>query len=801
MPFNWTEIDQKFTDKGLTPLDSATKTTFDKASSFDVLNAEYNEINARRASSADTASAEEKKTIKKAFNAALLAKNDAQTALEKILTTITTLVNTQVAENQAAALYAIIENMWASLPLAPRLNILAEMMKNTKLVNLISVPIEGNNVADLVLPSVTDFSALTIDSNTNASMTQNISLFNFIFPKVQNPNVIDANGNNALTVAVRQNIPSMVKKLLEAGAQIDKNDNAITTTLINNFHKSTTAVTDFDGPTEITLSLWLTGSFTATNGMSKFINNIPEENIHHNPREDGYSIQAENAMKIITLLSEHGLDINHFNEQGMNLFCLASHPMFVNNAWMIDRVMSMDSFNINAQTKDGANLFTWGCQNKNTALALKVLSHADFNLNINIQDCAQFIANLEADTAIKIVENLLSKGQDINAQNQLGETLFYLACKAKNADLALMIAKHLHFDVSVVTSQGDNALIAALDYLNDLKILDALDARLVHLSIKNFQGFDAFSTAIYHNKLDMVKWVHDHIKLNNPITSDSGIYPLHLAVTKGHLEIVTWLLDNGYNPNQTTSNNKKITPLQLALALPDTTENKTSIIEILTDHGATESVEIADENKQSDDGKTPFMLLCAQNMTEMALEELGEEAFDVTIVDNTGKGPIHHAVFLSDADGAKTIIKGCVDKGADINARDCLGRTPLSEAIYSGKPDMATTLLDLSADPMIPDNNGAYPIHIAAGKGQISTLAALVTKGVEVDYPSSNHLKDTPLQIAKKHAPAELKSNIVAWLLAHGATDVAIEEVAAPIGVDVIPVDLSGADNASADHT
>lgn len=800
MPFNWTQIDQKFTDKGLTPLDAATKTTFNKAASFDVLNAEYNEINARRISSADTASAEEKKVIKKAFSAAFLAKDDAQKALEKIPTTITTIVNTQVAENQASALYAIIDNVWTSLPLAPRLNILADMMKTDKLVNLISVPVEGNNVADLALPSVADFTALTIESNAGASITRNIGLFNFIFPKVQNPNLTDKNGNNALSVAVRQNVPSIVRDLLGKGATVNSNDSYLTSILINNFYKSTIAMTDFDGPTEITLSLWLTGSFTTTADMSKFINNIPKENIHKNSKADGYSLHAENAVKIIKLLSDHGFDINSFDANGMNLFCLASHPIFTNNTWMIDQIMSIPTFNINAQTASGANLFTWACQNENTALALKILGRADFNLNINIQKCAPFIANLEAETAIKIVESLLAKGQDINAQNQVGETLFYLACKVGNVGLALKIAQHPHFDVSVVTSQGDNALIAALDYLSNIEILDALAARSIPLSIKNFQGFDAFSTAIYHGKLEMAKWVHDHIKLNNPITSDSGIYPLHLATQKGNVEIVTWLLENGYNPNQNTSNNKKITPLQLALALPDTTENKTAIIEILTAHGATEKVEIADENQQSDDGKTLFMLLCAQNMADVASEELDEEAFDVTIVDNVGKGPIHHAIFLSDANGAKTIIEGCIAKGADINARDCLGRTPISEAIYSGKPDMATTLLDLNADPMIPDNNGAYPIHIAAGCGQLSTLEALFTKGVEVDYPSSNHLKDTPLQIAKKHAPAELKSYIVAWLLAHGAKDVVVEEATAPMGVDEAPIDLSGVHISAEDH-
>lgn len=785
MPFNWTEIDQKFTNKGLSPLDATTKIEFDESLSFEDLNQKYNDLLAQKNSTPAEAK-EEIRKISKAINPALLKKSGAQTALENLPTIIETIVNSQTSDNQALMLHLIMENIWTSLPLVSRLNILSKMMTNANLVNLTSIVVDGSNIADIVLPSVTDFSAITIADNPSASISQNNNLFKFIFPKVQNPNLRDKDGNNALTIAVRQNIPSLVQDLLIKGAIVNPNDHSLSSTLIKNFYKSTIAISDLDGPTEITLSLWLTGSFSVTGDMRKFINNIPQENIHTTPKENGYSLHAENAVKIIKLLSSNGLDINSFDANGMNLFCLASDPIFVNNSWMIEQIMSLPKFNINAATIDGANLFTWACNIKKSDLALKIITDPKFNLDITIQKHGPLLAKLEGPKANEILDILLSKGQDINAQDQKGQTLFYFACQNKNIDLALKIASHPHFDVSIVNSHGENPLIIALDNLSDVRILDALAARSTPLAIKNFQGYDAFTTAIYHGKLEMAKWIHSKIHLNNPITSDNGIYPVHLAIQKSNIEIITWLLAVGYSANQTSSNDKKLTPLRLAKALSDDTPNKAAIIDLLTSRGAVEVVEIEEDaaNIQDKNGKTPFMMLCNETMDDQTqIELLGyqleDQEFDATIVDNQGKGPIHYATFLSDANGAKTIINGCVAKGADINARDCQGRTPLSEAIYSGRPDMAITLLNLDADPMIPDNNGAYPIHIAAGFGQIATLETLFTKGVDVNYPSSNHLKDTPILIAKKHAPADLKDSVVQWLLAHGARDFIDTEILA----------------------
>ena len=784
MPLNWTEIDGKFIERELTPLGNDIKEIFNRAITFEDLNQTYKEIETKKNDpSIDEATRED---LGKQLTKALLAKVNAENMMEQAEQKIAEIIFAQPKTKQASTMHLVMSEIWNEFSLISRFHLWTTLKQNVGLVELASIidPITNTNVIDVILPTISNISALTIADKPKQSISKNRVLFNSILPKVHNPNLTDKDGVNALTAAAKQNIPSMVKKLLAAGAIIKPNNNSIITALMDNFYKKTIAITDLDLPTEVTLSLCTSGALTLTkalwisgtlNLITKTlvsIENFRPEDIHLEAREDGYSLHAENALKIINMLIDQGLDINSFNSNGMNLFFLASHSWFVNNNWMIDQIIVMPTFNVNAQNEYSLTPMAWVCKNKKADLALKLASREDFNPTIAPkQGYIPYIALLGPQETMLLLEKL---NLDINAQNRAGQTLFYWACKHQNIELAKAIARHPDFDVSIVTHQGDGPFIIAAEHLSSTDILDILQSRMAPLTIKSFQGFDALSTAIYWGKLEMAKWVLGKNKLNNPL--ESGKYPVHIAVQKGNIEVIKLLLDNSYNVNQTSSNHEKFTALQLAEKL---TENKEAIISLLKSYGATEEVRITGINQQTSKGQTPCMLFCAQ-----------EDSLDITIVDNNGNGPIHYATMLADLDGAKTIISGCLTKGADINARNFAGQTPLIHSIYVGRPDMAIALLDLDVDPMIPDNNGAYPIHIAAGKGHVTVLEKLFTKGLDLNYPASNYLKASPVKLAKQYG----QGAVIEWLLDHGAEDVAIDELplATEVALDPIMVDLGG---------
>jgi len=69
--------------------------------------------------------------------------------------------------------------------------------------------------------------------------------------------------------------------------------------------------------------------------------------------------------------------------------------------------------------------------------------------------------------------------------------------------------------------------------------------------------------------------------------------------------------------------------------------------------------------------------------------------------------PLHEAAFYGLASWAVELI----DRGADIDARDPEGRTPLMVAIAAMSNEVTAALLARGADPMARDGNGDTPLH------------------------------------------------------------------------------------------
>ena len=84
--------------------------------------------------------------------------------------------------------------------------------------------------------------------------------------------------------------------------------------------------------------------------------------------------------------------------------------------------------------------------------------------------------------------------------------------------------------------------------------------------------------------------------------------------------------------------------------------------------------------------------------------------------------------------------------GADVNARDRTGKTPLHRASQGNAKATAKMLLDFGANPDAKDQGGATPLHYAAWEGALTVAALLVAHGGDVSAKDKNG--KTPLQYA-----------------------------------------------------
>lgn len=92
--------------------------------------------------------------------------------------------------------------------------------------------------------------------------------------------------------------------------------------------------------------------------------------------------------------------------------------------------------------------------------------------------------------------------------------------------------------------------------------------------------------------------------------------------------------------------------------------------------------------------------------------------------------------------------------------------TLLSFAVWKGCASIVSLLLDQNANPNAPRSDGVFPLHIAAGAGNVPLMHELITWGA--DPSPQNSAGFTPLQQALRLAPPEVVSDCRELLLLSG---------------------------------
>jgi len=112
---------------------------------------------------------------------------------------------------------------------------------------------------------------------------------------------------------------------------------------------------------------------------------------------------------------------------------------------------------------------------------------------------------------------------------------------------------------------------------------------------------------------------------------------------------------------------------------------------------------------------------------------------------SSGQRGLHIAAMTNQRKIAAELVKA----GAEIEARDHLGRTPLLQAARSGQPNMIDFLLLNRADIHAQDREGNTVLHLAAEGISADTIIALIERGAD-PYKRNNN-GGTAIDVALSH--------------------------------------------------
>ena len=428
-------------------------------------------------------------------------------------------------------------------------------------------------------------------------------------------------------------------------------------------------------------------------------------------------IAARNGnIQTIQLLVDCGADVNALNEDGQTPLHTA-HSGWSNRPELCSILLEHNA-KIDAVDKDGNQPLHLACTKHDTKTGLLLLSnHASANaFNKDGQTPLHTAAGGWKDCP-ELCSILLKHDAKIDAVDKDGNQPLHLACRNCHTITGCLLLSN-HASANALNRDGQTPLHTAAGGWKDCPEL--------------------CSILLEHNaKIDAV--------------DKDGNQPLHLACRKCHTKTGCLLLSNHAHTNALNGDGQ--TPLHTAAGGK---KDCPELCSILLEHDA--KIDAVDK-----DGNQPLHLACSRlhsetcsllvshganrislNKQQKQPVELANESVMMKFeVDNS-----NHALHIASTNDDTQTVQLLVDCGADVNALNEDGQTPLHTAAGGKKdcPELCSILLQHNVKIDAVDKDGNQPLHLAWKRGHTRTSRLLLSNGADVNALDEDG--QTPLHTA-----------------------------------------------------
>ncbi|KAL7297970.1 hypothetical protein TKK_0008983 [Trichogramma kaykai] len=226
---------------------------------------------------------------------------------------------------------------------------------------------------------------------------------------------------------------------------------------------------------------------------------------------------------------------------------------------------------------------------------------------------------------------------------------------------------------------------------------------------------------------------------------------LHVALSRGHINWVKFLLRNGADPN--LANNDGLTPLHFLSKSEYGDKMAETFFKICDEKYQTLQI-----NAQDKIGKTPLHYTLSNGCKKQILRVLLRKGADSNLADEEGLTPTHVVCKRNNDDELAELFFEINDDNQQIvqvNTQDKLGWTPLHYALANNGKNSIRALLRRGVSPNLVNAEGSTPLHIVNKRGKNSlVLAKILFEMCEnrrqlVQVNVQDNLGNTPLHLSE----------------------------------------------------